>query len=142
MHLFGVTEQTVFNAIGYKGGRGDTATARRIRSYILQNGGVIMNESPEIETFHDAEGKMRQYFPNGALIEIYKQTGELSVFYNGEKVVSFEDVKVWQLELLQDFAQKLKAKDVEDFLQPEFRERWKRGIQAAWADHKELGAKS
>lgn len=136
MILFGVTEQTVFNAIGFKYGRCDTATAKRIRSYILKNGGIIMNESPEVETLHDAEGKIRQYYPNGAVMEIDKQTGNLDIFYNGEKLVSFEDVRIWQLDLLQHFASNLVPTDAGAFSDPGFKARWLRGIQECWKNHR------
>ena len=37
--------------------------------------GIVMVETPEIETMHDADGYMRQYFPNGAMLEIDKTSG-------------------------------------------------------------------
>ena len=41
MKVFHVTEQTVFNAICFGSKRGDTDKAKRIRSYIVQNGGAV-----------------------------------------------------------------------------------------------------
>lgn len=128
MKLFGVTEQTVFNAIGFDSRRGDTATAKRIRSYLLQNGGCTMVKLPEVETIHDADGYMRQYFPNGSILEIDKNTGDTAIYFNGEKLVSFDNLFIWQLESLQHVAMSLKASDVGQFADPTFRERWKRGV--------------
>lgn len=134
MKVFHVTEQTVFNAIGFDSKRGDTDKAKRIRSYILQNGGIVMVELPEVETIHDADGYMIQYFPNGAIIEVNKNTGDATIYFNGEKIVSFDNVFIWQLELLQVAAGKMKASEVGKFAEPAFVERWKRGITQAWRD--------
>lgn len=101
MKVFNVTEQTVFNAIGFDSKRGNTDKAKRIRSYLLQNGGVILVELKEVETVHDADGYMRQYFPNGAMIEIDKTTGDLKGYYRGEVVMDFKDVKLRQLDDIQ-----------------------------------------
>lgn len=134
MKVFHVTEQTVFNAICFDSKRGNTDKAKRIRSYILQNGGIVMVELPEVETIHDADGMMRQYFPNGAVIEVDKNTGDAAIYFNGEKIVSFDNVFIWQLELLQEVASKMKSSDVGKFAEPAFVERWKRGITQAWRD--------
>lgn len=134
MKVFHVTEQTVFNAICFDSKRGDTDKAKRIRSYILQNGGIVMVELPEVETIHDADGYMIQYFPNGAIIEVNKNTGDATIYFNGEKIVSFDNVFIWQLELLQVAAGKMKASEVGKFAEPAFVERWKRGITQAWRD--------
>lgn len=134
MKVFHVTEQTVFNAICFDSKRGDTDKAKRIRSYILQNGGIVMVELPEVETIHDAEGMMRQYFPNGGIIEVNKNTGDAAIYFNGEKIVSFDNIYVWQLELLQEVASKMKPSDVGKFAEPAFTERWKRGITECWRD--------
>ena len=101
MKVFKVTEQTVFNAIGFDKRRGDTEKAKRIRSYILQNGGEMLVELKEVETIHDADGYMRQYFPNGAMIEVDKRTGNLKGYYRGEEVMDFKDVKLRQLDDIQ-----------------------------------------
>ena len=102
MKLFNVTEQTVFNAIGFDSRRGDTDRAKRIRSYILQNGGTVMVELPEVETIHDSEGMMRQYFPNGAMIEVDKNTGNLTAYYKGERVMQLSNLSVRELTQTQD----------------------------------------
>lgn len=101
MKVFGVTEQTVFNAIGFDSKRGNTDKAKRIRSYLLQNGGVMLVELKEVETIHDADGYMRQYFPNGAMIEVDKKTGNLKGYYRGKEVMDFKDVKIRHLQDIQ-----------------------------------------
>ena len=70
---FKVSSQTVWRALRYKGK--NTDTEKRIRKMAIECGGVIMVEVPEIETMHDADGYMRQYFPNGAMLEIDKTSG-------------------------------------------------------------------
>lgn len=134
MKLFGVTERTVFNAIAFDSDRGDTDRAKRIRSYLLQNGGRVLVELPEVETIHDGEGKMTQTFPNGAAIVVDKNSGDAAICFNGERLVGFENVFIWQLELLQVVASKLKPSDVGQFAEPSFVERWKLGITEVWRD--------
>ena len=102
MKVFHVTEQTVFNAIGFDSKRGDTDKAKRIRSYILQNGGIVMVELPEVETIHDAEGMMRQYFPNGGIIEVDKKTGNLTAYYKGSKMMRSINISIRDLVTAQD----------------------------------------
>lgn len=70
---FKVGPQTVWRALRYKG-KG-TGTELRIRKMAIECGGVIMVEAPEMETMHDSDGYMRQYFPNGAMLEIDKTSG-------------------------------------------------------------------
>ena len=88
MKVFHVTEQTVFNAICFDSKRGDTDKAKRIRSYILQNGGVVMVELPEVETIHDAEGMMRQYFPNGGMVEVNKENVSIKQLAEVQDIIS------------------------------------------------------
>lgn len=134
MKVFNVTEKTVFNAISFDSQRGDTDKARRIRSYLLQNGGIVMVELPEMETIHDGEGKMTQTFPNGAAIEVDKKAGDTAIYFGGERLVSFDNLFIWQLELLQEVAGKMKPSDIGQFAEPSFVERWKRGITECWRD--------
>ncbi len=70
---FKVGPQTVWRALRYKG-KG-TDTEKRIRKMALECGGITMVVAPEEETMHDADGYMRQYFPNGAMLEIDKTSG-------------------------------------------------------------------
>ena len=73
MKLFKVTERTVFNALSTK--YEDNDLHKRIRKAALNRGGVLMVTLPMTETFHDADGTMRQYLPNGAVPEFYRSDG-------------------------------------------------------------------
>ncbi len=119
MKVFHVTEQTVFNAICFDSKRGNTDTAKRIRSFILQNGGIVMVEQPEVETIHDAEGMMRQYFPNGAMIEVNKITGDLTSYYKGAEMIKKENVSVRQLAEVQDIMSLWTQRDADIYTNPE-----------------------
>ena len=119
MKVFHVTEQTVFNAICFDSKRGNTDKAKRIRSYILQNGGIVMVELPEVETIHDADGMMRQYFPNGAMIEVNKITGDLTSYYKGAEMIEKENVSVRQLAEVQDIMSLWTQRDADIYTNPE-----------------------
>lgn len=144
MKTFDVSEKTVMNALRFDSKRGETATAVRIRSFALQNGGVRMVVNKEVETIFDADGYMRQYFPNKAVIEVDKKTGDATLFWNGEKMVSFDNIKVKELATLQNIAGKWTPEDAGRMCEPEYRERWKRGVLMCWSrydivNHEEIG---
>lgn len=128
MKVFHVTEQTVFNAICFDSKRGDTDKAKRIRSYILQNGGVVMVELPEVETIHDAEGMMRQYFPNGGMVEVNKMTGDLVAYYKGAEMFSKENVSIKQLAEVQDIISLWTQRDADIYTNPELYKKYARPI--------------
>ncbi len=77
-----------------------------MREYALQNGGVVMVISPETETIHDADGYMRQYFPNGAMLEVDKNKGAIVVYTKGGVPVNDikENANIQQLYVMQEFA--------------------------------------
>lgn len=58
----------------------DTPMSLRIRKFAMQKGGVLLLLTPATETIHDADGYMRQYFENGAMLEADKGTGTVQVF--------------------------------------------------------------
>lgn len=128
MKVFHVTEQTVFNAICFDSKRGNTDKAKRIRSYILQNGGIVMVELPEVETIHDADGMMRQYFPNGAMIEVNKITGDLTSYYKGAEMIKKENVSVRQLAEVQDIMSLWTQRDADIYTTPELYKKYARPI--------------
>lgn len=101
--IFKVTMRTVFNALAY-----DSETSgiqRRIRKMAIMKGGVVMNELPELETFHDtASGWMRQYTSNGAIIELSKITGEGHVYHKGEERLSYEHITLTDIPRIQQEA--------------------------------------
>nr|DAM86023.1 MAG TPA: hypothetical protein [Caudoviricetes sp.] len=104
---FNVTPQMVWLSLTYQK---DTELARRIRSLAIKRGGVIVNTLPECETIHDADGYMRQYFPNGALVECNKKTGHVDIIWQGTAIHGFNNVTISELYSIQDMAQKLSVK--------------------------------
>lgn len=106
MNTFGVSNQTVTNALNYSGGsRSESDLAKRIRKMAMENGGQRMAYWPECETIHDeVNGTMVQTFSNGAVLTIDKQTGDVKVEYMGKTRMYQEDVSVRQLYLIQEYA--------------------------------------
>lgn len=109
---FGVSARTVYNATHYEGCTADD-TAKRIRKLAMERGGVVMVVVPEMETIHDADGYMRQVFPNGAMLEINKATGAVVLTLEGDKVTEFENVTIDRLQHLQTLAAALNRGNVE-----------------------------
>lgn len=108
MKSLGVTERTVLNAIRFDEKRGHTDLAKRIRKLAMSRGGIVMVVNPEIETLFDADNYMRQYFPNGALIELDKKAGTGDVLFKGERAGRYENVSLRDIEEIQAFASALK----------------------------------
>ena len=108
MKSLGVTERTVLNAIRFDEKRGNSDTAKRIRKLAMERGGIVMTVAPEIETFHDSDMVMRQYCPNGALIELDKKAGTGDVLFKGERAGHYENVSLRDIEEIQAFANALK----------------------------------
>lgn len=108
MKSLGVTERTVLNAIRFDEKRGNSDTAKRIRKLAMSRGGIVMVVIPEIETLFDADNYMRQYFPNGALIELDKKAGTGDVLFKGERAGHYENVSLRDIEEIQAFANALK----------------------------------
>jgi hypothetical protein len=108
--IFGCTERTVFNALQFAGDRGNSDLSKRIRKAAYENYGILMNEIPAMETLYDHEGYMRQYFPNGAMLEIGKTeaTKGGAVFFKGVKVKHFDEVMCDELESIQNWAMTLR----------------------------------
>lgn len=105
---FSVTERTVFNAIIYDSERGNSDLARKIRKAAIECGGIPMVEAPEVETLHDNDNYIRQYMPNGVLLEMDKTAGTCDVWLRGEKVRRYENVAVSQINDIQCWAGALK----------------------------------
>ena len=103
--VFNTTTMSVWRALNYAN---DTALSKRIRKCAFERGGILMAVSPCIETFHDYDGYMRQYLPNGALIEISKVDSSGDVFFKGKKVKHYDEVWISQTEGIQNWAMGLK----------------------------------
>lgn len=101
---FGITERSVFNAIGFDDRRGGTDLAKKIRKLAMDRGGIVMVEIPEIETLHDADGYMRQYLPNDTLLEFSREDGGCDVYHKGKKVRRYDNVMVSDIKNIQGWA--------------------------------------
>ena len=129
---FGVTEQMISYALNFDSKNGMSDTAARIRCYALQKGGTLMVVSKEVETIHDADGYMRQHFPNRMVIEVDKRTGNAALYSNGQLVVSFDNIKITELTTLQNIAAKWTLEDSAKMCDPAYKERFKRGVLLCW----------
>lgn len=98
---FNVSDKTVRNALGFDKKRGETDCAKRIRKFALQKGGIVMVVAPEVEVLHDYDGVINQYFHNGAKLESDKNTGDTELFYKGERVARWENIKLRDMDTIQ-----------------------------------------
>lgn len=130
MAAFKVTGKMVYYALNFDAKRGESEKAKRIRVYAKQKGGVVMVVTPEVETIHDANGYMRQYFPNGAMIECNKTNGNVDVFYKGQKMKSYEDVKIKELEEIQSIYSLWTQRDADIWTNPELHMKYARACAA------------
>lgn len=130
MAAFKVTGKMVYYALNFDAKRGESEKAKRIRVYAKQKGGVVMVVTPEVETIHDANGYMRQYFPNGAMIECNKANGNVDVFYKGQKMKSYEDVKIKELEEIQSIYSLWTQRNADIWTNPELRMKYARACAA------------
>lgn len=105
---FGVTERSVYNALKFVEGRGETDLAKRIQTLAMERGGILMTVSPAMETLHDNDNIMYQYFPNGALIEFSKTDGSGTVIFKGTTVRKYDNVKLSDIPGIQNYASNLK----------------------------------
>ena len=105
MKTFKTTKMAVWRALTVAERGGDSPRARKIRKLAQERGGILMIASPAMETVHDADNYMRQYFPNGVMIECDKSTGHVDIIKDGEVVEGFDDVMINQLYDIQAKAQ-------------------------------------
>jgi len=105
MKAFGVTAKTVFNALHFDEQRGHTELAKKIRKIAMDRGGTVMTVSPAMETFHDSDGYIRQYLPNGVVIELAKNgTGTCDVLVEGEVARHYDGVTLGDIASIQAYA--------------------------------------
>ena len=122
MAAFNVTGKMVYYALNFDAKRGESDKAKRIRVYAKQKGGIVMIVAPEVETIHDADGYMRQYFPNGAMIECNKA--------NGKMMKQYQDVKIKQLEEIQSIFAAWTQRDADILTTPELYKKYARPVCA------------
>jgi len=104
MRIFKCKERTVRNALAYDEARGHTELARKIRFAAKQDGCHTYVVTEESECFFDAAGIMYQLFPNGAQIELSKDTGKGVIIYKGDVVAEYDHVSVKQIPTIQERA--------------------------------------
>ena len=102
--LFNTTSVSVWRALSF---RDNSQKSQRIRRAAEQRDGKLLMLTPAMETIHDAEGFMRQYFPAGVMTEADKNTGRVELLKNGEVVKSWDSVKLTELAAIQQEAVKL-----------------------------------
>lgn len=108
--MFGCTERMVYKALCFEG---DTELARKIQHVARKEmGGWVEAAVPEDEIFYDTmdsgERFMRQYFNNGAVLEVSMTTGEGVVKFKGSPRYRYEKVLVSDIPTIQDYARNLK----------------------------------
>ena len=108
MKVFRVTYKTILNAITFDDLRGNTELAKRIRKLALERGGTVMVEVAEIETWHDADGHVRQYFPNGVILDGDKKSGKVDLLVGGKVARSYDNPKISEMETIQREAMALR----------------------------------
>lgn len=101
MEAHNVGQKTVHRAITYQR---NNELSRRIRRSALLAGGIATATLPEIETFWDYDGTMRQYFPNGVLLKAVKRSGTIELHYEDKIVATYDNVLVRQITSIQDEA--------------------------------------
>lgn len=99
--MFNTTEVSVWRALSFND---NSPTSQRIRRAAEHNGGVLLMQTPAMETLHDAAGFMRQYFPGDVMIECDKNTGCVELLKRGKVVKSWEHVSMRQLREIQQEA--------------------------------------
>ena len=108
--MFECSERMVMKALCYES---QTLLARRIQHTAREEmGGWIEAAVPEDTIFYDTheggERFMRQYFANGAVLEISLLTGDGKISFKGEPRYSCEEVLVSDIPTLQNYARDLR----------------------------------
>lgn len=106
--IFGCTERMLFYALHFDEKRGHSELAKKIRVAAYENYGVLMNEVPAMETLHDSDDYMRQYLPNGVLLEFNKNNGNGDVYLRGELVRHYENLLCTDIKDVQAYGMTLK----------------------------------
>jgi hypothetical protein len=101
MKAFACSERMVHKALSYDS---NSDFAKRIRQGALKHGCNQVVELLEMETMHDADGYMRQYMPNGALLEFSKERGTCDVILKGNNVKHYDDVMLVEIAGIQAYA--------------------------------------
>lgn len=100
-----VSGMTLWKALYYKS---TSELANKIRRDALEHYGIVMTIIPELECFHDHDNYMRQYLPNGAMLEFDKTNGGGDVFFKGRKVRHYDSVEMREIPAIQKWAATLR----------------------------------
>lgn len=108
--MFDCTDRMVYKALCFEG---DTELARKIRHVARKEmGGWVEAAVAEDEIFYDTmesgEHLMRQYFNNGAVLEVNLKTGEGVVRFKGSPRNRYCEVLVRNIPMIQDYARGLR----------------------------------
>lgn len=108
MKAFGCTQQFVWQALTF---RRDSETARRIRVLALKRGGKLVDGYvPKCETTHEeVEKTMTQTFGPRVKLVVDKETGDVSVYVDGQLKDSYKNITVPDLMQLQGEVQLMAA---------------------------------
>ena len=100
MKAFGCSRQAVWQALNFKR---DSDQARRIRQLALKRGGKLTDGyMPECETTHEeVERTMIQTFGPRVKLVVDKETGDVSVYVDGQLKESYKGMTVPDLMQLQ-----------------------------------------
>ena len=108
--MFNCTERMVYKALCFES---RTLLARKIQ-YVARKemGGWVEASVPEAEIFYDTmeDGRhfMRQYFNNGAVLEVSMDTGNGVVMFKGEAQERYDHVLISEIPNIQDMARALR----------------------------------
>lgn len=108
--MFNCTERMVYKALSFES---CTLLARKIQYTARKEmGGWVEAAVPEEEIFYDTmsdgERFMRQYFNNGAVLEVSLKTGKGVVVFKGERQKDYPKVMVSEIPNIQDYAKSLR----------------------------------
>ena len=104
--MFNCTDRMVYKALCFEG---ETPLAHKIQHIArTEMGGWVEAAVPEDEIFYDTmeggERVMRQYFGNGAVLEVSMTTGEGKVTYKGKPRVRYDQVLLTSIPQIQEMA--------------------------------------
>jgi hypothetical protein len=102
---FNCTERTVCRALAYES---TTEVSEKIRQLAAQRGCKEICVSDSVETFHDSDNVIRQYFPNGAKLELDKTTGCGDLYFGGRKMEHYDNVMIADIAGIQTTAMSLR----------------------------------
>ncbi|MBQ7389251.1 MAG: hypothetical protein IJW01_07770 [Paludibacteraceae bacterium] len=99
---FDIEPRTVYNALNFVK---DNDLAKRIRKLAYEKGGILMCLCECMETLHDNDGYVRQYLPNGVMLELNKKNGRVDIIKDGKSVKNYQHVMLDRLPAIQAEAQ-------------------------------------